>query len=416
MEAAIESIDVKNIGVFEELHVSFNGRMNVIAGANGVGKTLLLRCLTHSFTFYNGAELRFGKDAAIHTQLHIGDKKYIVGADKISSKDQDYREFGYNSTSLVRESVPEGYQGKSMGQEAFFYYPLYAIGAYRSINYVAISGTKREAGIKDRRVEYTRGNPLYLSSSSVPNVKQWLINRYFVIEKEWAKLESENWTYMVDKLKTISPAGESFFFSRIERDLEPVFSLNGRECYFEELPSGYKSVLSIVFSIIDWIEGVFSDEDALIERAHGTVLIDEIDAHLHPSWQMIILDILQSFFPNLQFIITTHSPYVIMSAKEGELLWMKTDSHQHITPDEQSYGNWRLVDIVHDLMMVPNLGGKDVPRLLIELGHSFEEGNIEKYRALLHELATMLNPKDPLLQVYRMKLSTLLLKQDDQSN
>ena len=49
------------------------------------------------------------------------------------------------------------------------------------------------------------------------------------------------------------------------------------------------------------------------EKTHGIVLIDEVDLHLHPAWQQKILDTLQFTFPNLQFIVTTHSPQVISS-------------------------------------------------------------------------------------------------------
>ena len=51
------------------------------------------------------------------------------------------------------------------------------------------------------------------------------------------------------------------------------------------------------------------------ELAEGTVLIDEIDLHLHPRWQRIVLDGLRSAFPKLQFIVSTHSPQVLCSAE-----------------------------------------------------------------------------------------------------
>ena len=51
----------------------------------------------------------------------------------------------------------------------------------------------------------------------------------------------------------------------------------------------------------------------------GIVMIDEIDLHLHPRWQRQIVDDLKRTFPKMQFIATTHSPFIIQSLEEGEL-------------------------------------------------------------------------------------------------
>lgn len=48
-------------------------------------------------------------------------------------------------------------------------------------------------------------------------------------------------------------------------------------------------------------------------EGEGIVLIDEIELHMHPSWQRRILGVLKQLFPNVQFIITTHSPQVLGS-------------------------------------------------------------------------------------------------------
>ena len=65
-------------------------------------------------------------------------------------------------------------------------------------------------------------------------------------------------------------------------------------------------------------DGLFSP-DATQVLAPGIVLIDEIDAHLHPSWQREIGPWLTKLFPKLQFIVTTHSPYVCQTAVQGSV-------------------------------------------------------------------------------------------------
>ena len=52
-------------------------------------------------------------------------------------------------------------------------------------------------------------------------------------------------------------------------------------------------------------------------ETEGVVLIDEIEMHLHPAWQWKVLKVLQETFPKVQFIISTHSPIVLSSAKNA---------------------------------------------------------------------------------------------------
>src|SRR5690606_6386589 len=58
-------------------------------------------------------------------------------------------------------------------------------------------------------------------------------------------------------------------------------------------------------------------------KSEGIVLIDEIEAHLHPKWQRKIIPILREIFPNIQFFITTHSPQVISSIESSKIFPME---------------------------------------------------------------------------------------------
>ncbi|WP_295434700.1 AAA family ATPase [uncultured Thiodictyon sp.] len=93
-----------------------------------------------------------------------------------------------------------------------------------------------------------------------------------------------------------------------------------------ELSDGYRSILSIVFDLVfqlalafgwDW---VFDPEHDSRVIAPGVVLIDEIDAHLHPTWQKRIGYWLTEHFPNIQFIVSTHSPLICHAAEHGSIL------------------------------------------------------------------------------------------------
>ena len=64
------------------------------------------------------------------------------------------------------------------------------------------------------------------------------------------------------------------------------------------------------------------DGAAAPARVEGVVLIDELDLHLHPSWQRVALPRLREAFPRLQLVVTTHSPQVLSSAENRQVRWL----------------------------------------------------------------------------------------------
>jgi energy-coupling factor transporter ATP-binding protein EcfA2 len=100
---------------------------------------------------------------------------------------------------------------------------------------------------------------------------------------------------------------------------------NGCVVPVTQLSDGYRSVLSMTFELLrqlildygaDPVFAPIRSGNCVIDLP-GVVLVDEIDAHLHPSWQRRIGQWFTKFFPNLQFIVTTHSPLVCRAAERG---------------------------------------------------------------------------------------------------
>ncbi len=90
------------------------------------------------------------------------------------------------------------------------------------------------------------------------------------------------------------------------------------ELPFDRLSDGYRGVLSL-FADIAYRMAVLNPNSKEILSTPGIVLIDEVDLHLHPKWQSRILGDLLRIFPNLQFIVSTHAPKVIASAKASQV-------------------------------------------------------------------------------------------------
>lgn len=119
---------------------------------------------------------------------------------------------------------------------------------------------------------------------------------------------------------------------------------NGFDLPVEQLSDGFRSILSLTFELIRQMERVYG-ATALFEAHNparivvpGVVLVDEIDVHLHPTWQRRIGLWFREHFPNVQFFVTTHSPLICQAAEVGTVFRLPTpgtdEKGRMITGDE----------------------------------------------------------------------------------
>lgn len=396
----ISKLHVENVGPFDNLTIEFSPDVTVIAGANGTGKTSILRCITHCFTAENRNYSRYRVGARLYTYF-TKDKKSSRCGGKIYNLTSDTRLHQRISQFYEKEEEEKGVTSFHYGQ---YPYNILAIGAHRYFDYEKITGMKAEDDTNKQIESYANNNPLYIEKPVLPHIKQWMINRYFIIEKPWGSDYKHNWDAVMEKIPTLSPPNQILKFERIEEDLNPIFSLDGKECYLEELSSGFKSVLSIVFSIINWIEGVNDGDRRKMDEATGTVLIDEIETHLHPVWQHMILKVITDMFPKLQFIITTHSPYVIASADKNQVIILPSmNSDKVIKPLENRFSGWRVEYILNDLMSAQEIIAPGIAEKLYSLNQSLKKRDKVAYDASIAALRSILNESDSIVLNYEMK-------------
>ncbi len=104
---------------------------------------------------------------------------------------------------------------------------------------------------------------------------------------------------------------------------------NHEEFDFLELAHGYNSILSIVVELL--LRSTRMDtrinEQTLFADIHGVTLIDEPEVHLHIKLQKKIMPMLVKFFPNMQFIVATHSPFVLNSLSNTVIYDVKTEEY-----------------------------------------------------------------------------------------
>ncbi|MEZ4657876.1 MAG: AAA family ATPase [Caldilineaceae bacterium] len=132
-------------------------------------------------------------------------------------------------------------------------------------------------------------------------------------------------------------------------------------------------------------------KDALLQTP-GVVLIDELDLHLHPRWQQHLVEDLRRLFPEVQFIATTHSPFIIQTLRPGELITLDTQS----VPETTNLG---IEEIARGLMDVPRPEVSPRYREMVQVAKDYlttlEEAKVEppeKLAAFKQRLADSIAP------------------------
>ena len=111
---------------------------------------------------------------------------------------------------------------------------------------------------------------------------------------------------------------EGVEFDSISGEGRIYFNINGTIVPTTSLSDGYRSVLALSGDLVWRLLNTFPDSPNPLHE-EGVVLIDELDIHLHPKWQRSIAELLRGQFPNIQFIVATHSPLIAVGAGEDAL-------------------------------------------------------------------------------------------------
>ena len=157
------------------------------------------------------------------------------------------------------------------------------------------------------------------------------------------------------------------------------------------LSDGAKSILAIVADIA-YRMAILNPHllDKVITDTDGIVLIDEIDMHLHPSWQRKIVESLTKTFPKVQFIFTTHSPTVLTHVQRENIQILSDGKVYPI--DSKTYG--RDVNSILREVMQTEIRPSEVKEKLTAFSNAIDDSDLDTAETLLKELRTILGDND----------------------
>jgi predicted ATP-binding protein involved in virulence len=171
---------------------------------------------------------------------------------------------------------------------------------------------------------------------------------------------------------------------------------NGETFNLEQLSDGEKNLIALVGDIARRLSIANpNDEEPL--KGDGIILIDEVDLHLHPAWQRLIIPKLTELFPNCQFFVTTHSPQVLSHVKPENIFLLKNKNNElSWTKPEESYGK-NTDRILEDILGVDARPKeeKDTLRLIYEL---IQKNDIENAKSKIKELESLIGKDSELVK------------------
>lgn len=353
----IHELNLRNYRVFAE-HPAFKfaDRFTVVAGINGRGKTTVLdglavlcsRFLPHVSSARSGyrtiapEEVHIGKESA-ELKMKVNCAGFPIEYNLTYNKEGKLIKTTRLPTTIKQE-VKKAYGDPTRADDAA---PL------------AVYYTTDRAGYRIPKAlpeELPRGQAAAYSGAlknRTVNFRDFMARYSTAIKVELTE-RRDNPNYLGDHaVAAISRALATFLdgFQNLRVEEEPLRLLvdkAGVTLDLSQLSDGERSFLAMICDLGRRLALANPRFENPLHGA-GVVLIDELELHLHPKWQREASEKLRNTFPNIQFIATTHSPFVIQALKPGELI--------NLDPEEfGEYADKSIEDIAENVM------GVDLPQ------------------------------------------------------
>jgi predicted ATPase len=376
----------------KEISIHLNGKNLIIIGSNGSGKTSFVKAI------FEKSELLIAKkkqaDLSSLKASLVSYENYLKSL-TAGTSDQHFAVRNFNGmkseideiTSGMQLTIPDNVNFSAGIDAKTAMIKLFAANRAANITHAAAAH-----GLKTDQKDANNSSPGNSLEQHLLNLKTrgsfalsekndaaqaTTINAWFAhFEKNLQELMEDSSTMLLfdaDRLK----------FS-ISQDSKPPFT-------FQTLSSGYAAIFDIYADLLMRTE-YFAATPAELS---GLVFIDEIDAHLHVSLQRLIFPFLEKSFPKIQFIVTTHSPFVLMSVNDAVIF--DISRNEQVEGDLSLYSYAAVIegllgtkptsklldDVINEIATIAAAENKDYDRLKQLLGQIKDDGKKldSRYRA-----------------------------------
>lgn len=347
----IERLHMRHFRGIRELELQFHPRLNVLVGVNGSGKSSVLDCLAILLSRLTGRIVSTKGTGRLFTEhdVQMGEKETVCSLDVALMGSHYHWEAG---KSTYKGRKPTLTNQAAIGRLVQSIHDALNVDAVSSVPLAVFYSVNRLVDKVPLRVKKTHVFDQYAALAHSLTGKreeadfklffEWFRNREDVENdffRNQARLLPENepdvGEYPDRQLQAVRQAlgyimpGFSDLRVRRKPRLQMMVTKQERAFPIQQLSDGEKCLLALVGDMARRLAIANPGlEDPL--QGEAVFLIDEVDLHLHPAWQRMVLPRLLATFPRCQFIVTTHSPQVLGEVEAECIFILKADAQGEI--------------------------------------------------------------------------------------
>jgi hypothetical protein len=297
-ESRLNKVVLEGVGPFARMELPIDRRWNILLGDNGVGKSTILKAIATAIA---------GADARDFAQRFLRPRQTAASI-TLETNRGTYSTQIFASPSGGAEVRTSGRLSDAEG---------WLILAFPALRTVGWDRPKAPEQLVRRRPTSNDVVPLVRGGIDprLDRLKQWIVNLDY-LSKDAALRGERDSTYgrLIDHFFAVTSelvAGVHIRKGAVRADtLEVIVDTDDGPVPIEALSQGTTSLMGWVGIVLQRLYEVYGMEDDPT-RQYALILIDELDAHLHPAWQQGLPARLSQIFPTAQFIATTHSPLIV---------------------------------------------------------------------------------------------------------
>jgi len=398
----INRLRLRNFRGFKDAEFHFNPGMNLIVGINGAGKSTVLDALSIAFSKilpkFTVSDSKDNRLSFTANDITIGYKKLEV--------DVDFQASGIPFECNIWFAKSDNFKIKpdsehildtiknAENQPLVVYFAtqrsIITVKKYKEKDmYKMASGDPSAAfpeALKPRNLRLTEFTDWYLAQNA-------LLNENYSPAKRSIEALNKAVTSFLDQFTNLRVVGKS--------DL--VLDKDGLTLNINQLSEGERGLLALILDLVKRLLQANPDLEDPLKDGKAVVLIDELDLHLHPRWQRMVVKKLTEIFPSCQFIATTHSPQIIGEVEPTGLTLLQKEGDRILVKQKglQSFGldsSW----ILKHLMETEPRNFR-VQSQINSIEDALEEGDLDSARNKLDALKDMIYGRDD--QVIRLEAS-----------
>ncbi|WP_151944761.1 AAA family ATPase [Aliarcobacter butzleri] len=404
----INKLYLDNYRCFKDFTIDFDEQLTVLVATNGKGKTAILDAIAVAFgTFVNSTGLARG------SVFHRSDVQKIKARETKTNEMEEVYPLVLEANGVINNEVthwsrelhkPKGATTTKDTKPLIQYGQDIRNKVVHNVDeilpLISYYGTGRLWGLKKITLNKKQHETSRLSGyidcldplSSYKSFESWYVDICLAeLELKIEEIEKNNLDISNNEFTSIRKSIQQAVNHIVEKNTgwkdivykkraETIIAQNEifGELSLMQLSDGIRNMIGLVADIAYRSVKLNPHLENAPKQTPGIVLIDEVDMHLHPKWQQTVLTDLTKAFPNIQFIVTTHSPQVLSTVKKEQIRILGENVVS--TPSTHSFGEDSSV-LLAELMNVSPLPPLEIVEKRKEYQRLIEDREYESPRA-----------------------------------